>query len=296
MARLKELAIGRGGDSFIFDPEMIEEKPGYNCRNMDAPETVAHIRKMADAIHAGGTAAFPPITIHQEEGKIYVVAGYCRRRAFVLAKQEGAPVKGIMAVANTQNEAERALDLLNSNDGLPLTMMEQAHAVQRLRSFQWEPAEIAKRRGVSVTAIQNLLSLLDVPAEVKQLVTDGKVSASLAVKTVKKEGEGAAETLNKAVEKAKGAGKERATAKHLPKAAKPMSEAIEPEIPVSSEAKEEYKPSPEATEYAQNIGINWEYYGPLLKSAIEAIRDADTPSERSMAIADAVALAQGIKP
>jgi hypothetical protein len=81
MARLKDLAVGRGGDSFIFDPEEIQEKPGYNCRDMSSNETQAHIRRMADAIHAGGTSAFPPITIGQEDGTIYVYAGYCRRHA-----------------------------------------------------------------------------------------------------------------------------------------------------------------------------------------------------------------------
>lgn len=49
MARFKELAIGRVGDSFIFDPETIEEKPGYNVRDMVSVETQAHIRRMADA-------------------------------------------------------------------------------------------------------------------------------------------------------------------------------------------------------------------------------------------------------
>lgn len=61
MARLKEIALGRGGDSFLFDPEAIQEKPGYNVRDMESPETQSHIRRMADSIHAGGTASFPPI-------------------------------------------------------------------------------------------------------------------------------------------------------------------------------------------------------------------------------------------
>lgn len=137
MARLKDLAVGRGGDSFIFDPSQIEEKPGYNVRDMESVETQAHIRRMADAIHASGTTAFPPITIGQEDGVIYVYAGYCRRRAFILAKDEGAPIKGILAIANTQKEDERTLDLLNSNDGLPLTPLEKAKVIQRLVSFQW---------------------------------------------------------------------------------------------------------------------------------------------------------------
>ncbi len=218
MARLKEheACIGRGGDSFLFDPEQIEEKPLYNVRDMESAETQAHIRKMADAIHAGGTAAFPPITIHQEDGKIYVIAGYCRRRAFILAKQEGAPIKGILAIANTQSEADRTLDLLNSNDGLPLTPLEKAKAVKRLIDFQWTAQEIARRRGVSVTAINNLLALLGAPADVMQMVEAGEVSATLAVNTVRQEGALlAGPKLADAVKIAKNSGKDKATAKHV---------------------------------------------------------------------------------
>jgi len=213
MARLKEMAVGRGGDIFLFDPELIEEIPGYNCRDMESHETQDHIRKMADAIHAGGTSAFPPITIGQKDGRIFVYAGYCRRRAFLLAKQEGAPIKGISAVANTQSEEERTLDLLASNDGLPLTSIEKAQVVKRLLSFQWTPAEIAKRRGVTVSAIQNLVALIDAPSEIREMVKNGEVSATQAVKTIREKGETAVEIVSDAVTRAKSAGKKKATQK-----------------------------------------------------------------------------------
>jgi len=218
MARLKEheACVGRGGDSFLFQPEAIKERPGYNVRDMDSPETQAHIRKMADAIHAGGTTAFPPITICQENGEIYVVAGYCRRRAFVLAKEEGAPIKGILAIANTQNEEERTLDLLNSNDGLPLKPLETAKAIKRLTTFGWTAQEIAQRRGVSTTTITNALALLEAPADVVQMVEQGQVSATLAVNTVRQEGSLlAGKTLRDAVKVAEDHGKIKATSKHV---------------------------------------------------------------------------------
>jgi ParB family chromosome partitioning protein len=253
MARLKELAIGRGGDSYVFDPETILERHGYNVRDMESAETQAHIRKMADAIHASGTAAFPPITICQEQGGIYVVAGYCRRRAYILAKQEGAPIKGILAIANTQKEDERTLDLLNSNDGLPLTPLEKAKVVQRLISFQWTSTEIARRRGVSVTAINNLLALLEAPPGVIKLVEQGEVSATLAVTTMRKNGNlFAGDVLKDAVTAAKTAGKQKATAKHIAKA-------------VSKE-------------------INWSILGPKLKQVLMNIVNAVGQAEQTAAI------------
>jgi len=191
MARLKEQAVGRGGDTFFFNPEDIHEIPNYNVRDMDSVETKAHIRSMADAIIAGGTASFPPITVGQIDGKIYVYAGYCRRRAFLLAKQEGAPIKGILAVANTQTDEERTVDLLTSNNGLALTPMEKAQAVKRLVMFSWTPTEIAHRLGVSLSSINNLICLFNSPKEVQKMVSDGEVSATTAISVVRSEKSGA---------------------------------------------------------------------------------------------------------
>lgn len=218
MARLKEMGT-RAGDIIMLDPELIEEKPGYNCRDMSSESTQAYIRQMVDSIHASGTAAFPEITVRQEDGKVFVVRGHCRRRAFVIARQEGAEIKGIRVIADTlKGEAEHVLDLLSSNDGLPLTPMEKAKVIKRLVDFEWTTPEIARRRGVSNQTILNMLALLDAPADVAKLVESGEVSATLALETVKKEGSMfAGEKLRGAVEVAKGKGKIRATAKHIAK-------------------------------------------------------------------------------
>lgn len=188
---------------------------------------------MADAIHAGGTAAFPPITVQQgDDEALYVIAGHCRRRAFVLAMEEGAPIKGIRAVAAVQrSDAELALDLLTSNEGLPLKPLERAKAIQRLVSFSWSVTEIAKRLGVSSTTVTNNLALLDAPAAAVELVEQGKVSATLAVKTIRSEGGMAGvEKLRKGVQRAAESGKGRATGRHVEQAQKPKLARILDEI------------------------------------------------------------------
>lgn len=47
---LRDQAISRGASILIFNPNDIMELPEYNVRNMEAPETIAYIRGMADAI------------------------------------------------------------------------------------------------------------------------------------------------------------------------------------------------------------------------------------------------------
>ena len=219
MARLKEIAVGRGGDALYLDPDMIEEIEGYNSRQMDSEETVAYIRRMADSIKANGTISFPPITVRQIDGKIFVYAGHCRRRAFSLAKKEGADIKGILSlvVNKAMTDSDLILDILTSNDGLPLKPLEKANAVNRLIRCGWSTKEIACKLGWSQSWVNCLVSLLNSPKEVKDMVTNGTVAATTAVDQVKKNGSKATDILTAAVTKAKKSGKTRATQQHIRK-------------------------------------------------------------------------------
>jgi len=251
--RLKDMGT-RAGEIIMLDPEMIEEKPGYNVRDMTSESTTSYIRQMVDSIHASGTAAFPEITVRQEDGKVYVTRGHCRRRAFILARQEGAEIKGIRAIADTiKGDAEHTLDLLNSNDGLPLTPLEKSTAIKRLISFEWTISEIAKRRGCTAQAINNLLALLDAPAPVVGMVERGEVSATLAVETVRSQGALlATDSLKTAVETAKESGKNHASKKHLPKS--PVQKKIT-------------SPAVEPT----SSSIDWNVYGPQLRDTLKTV-------------------------
>lgn len=211
---MKMRDFSRAGEIFLVDPELIEEREGYNIRDLDSPEVQEHIRKMANAIHESGTSNFPPISVQIEGDKMFVVSGHCRRRAHVLAKQEAAPVQGIRVVQSKLNEHERVIDLLTSNDGLPLTQLQKAKVVKRLVDFDWSIAEIAKKMGVTHRVISDLLILLEAPQEIKTLVEDNKISATLAVETMK-EDSNAVQTLNTAVENATKQGKKRATKRHI---------------------------------------------------------------------------------
>lgn len=215
MAQLRDLGVGRGPGTIVFDPEQIEELPGYNTRDMNSEATQTHIRTMADAIKENGNKDFPPITIFQENEKVYVMAGWCRRRAHLLARSEGADIKGILCFnAGKRDPAEMALDVLNSNEGLPLTRLEKALAVKKLLSFMWTREDIAKKKGWSVTTVNDLLALLEAPEEVKTLVKENKVSATEALRQVRQDPVEAPQRIRDAYQKATEAGKPKATKKY----------------------------------------------------------------------------------
>jgi ParB/RepB/Spo0J family partition protein len=272
--RLKDMGT-RAGEIIMLDPEMIEEKPGYNVRNMESEATQAYIRQMVDSIHASGTAAFPEITVHQENGKVYVTRGHCRRRAFIIARNEGAEIKGIRAIASTiKGDAENTLDLINNADGLHLTPLEIATAIKRLISFEWSINEIAKRRGCTPQAIKNALEVADLPAPAAKMVEKGEVSATLAVVTVRKEGTlMGTERLKEGVKTAKEKGKSHATAKHLPKSQ--VQRTKEPTEPLPPRLTEPHK------------DIDWNTRGPQLEKALRKIINADNSTIQQQAIMDA---------
>lgn len=215
---LRDQAISRGASILIFNPNDIVELPEYNVRNMEAPETVAYIRGMADVIKSEGVAAFPPITIRRsEDGVIAVMAGWCRRRAHVLAMEEGADIKGIQCIdAGKKSKEEITLDILTSNSGLPLSAMERAKAVKKLQAFLWSPSDIAKKTGWSISTVNNLIALHDAPDEITKMVQDGEVSATFATEIVKSSSpDEAVKKLKSAVDTAEKAGKKKATKKDL---------------------------------------------------------------------------------
>ena len=207
----------RGPSTVVLDPRIIKESPTDNTRDMDSLDTIAHIREMTDAILSEGNECFPPITVYQEANAVYVMSGWCRRRAHVLAMEEGAPIKGILClVAPRKRPEDIALSILTANDGLPLTAIEKSKAVKRLQSFLWTTADIAKKTGWSISTVQNLISLHDAPDSILQMVKDGEVSATLATKIVKeKSPEEAEKILKSAVDTSKKAGKQKATESDL---------------------------------------------------------------------------------
>ena len=215
---LRDQAISRGASLLIFNPSDICELPEYNVRNMDAPETIAYIRGMADVIKSEGVAAFPPITIRRsEDGVIAVMAGWCRRRAHILAMEEGADIKGIQCIdAGKKSKEEITLDILTSNSGLPLSAMERAKAVKKLQAFLWSPADIAKKTGWSISTVNNLIALHDAPDAIIDMVNSGQVSATLATKIVKEKGaDEAVKELSSAIETSAKAEKKKATQKDM---------------------------------------------------------------------------------
>lgn len=217
MAGIQQLADKRV-DSFLVDPKKLVIIPGWNVRDDSDPLVAEHIRNIADGIKATGIQYIPTLTVYVENDQIIVTDGYCRTKGALLAISEGAdvPYLPVRPEERYADEADRTLSMLKRNEGLPLTPIQQANVVKRLLSLGLSSEEVARRSQKSISHINNMIALLSAPTEVKQMVTEGVISSTLAVSTIRKEGPLiATESLKKAVDNAKSAGKLRATAKHI---------------------------------------------------------------------------------
>jgi ParB family chromosome partitioning protein len=183
-------------DSYPVDPRALKIDPAYNVRDMQDPETIAHVRWLADSIKENGVKV--PLEVRLDCEDIYVVAGHCRHAGTMLAISEGAEIPTVMVIPEPKgtNEVERTLNLITSNSGKPLTPLAVAEVVRRMLAFGWKEEAIAKRLGwKSVASVENAVTLSSAPEDVKAMVRSGAVAASTASKVIKKEGDKAGATL-----------------------------------------------------------------------------------------------------
>lgn len=207
-------------DLWQVEPEQIRLLDGFNVRERNEAFH-AHVRSLADSMKAEGFKQHKPLAgyVAKEDSVdvLYVYDGHCRYEGALLAISEGAEIRHIPVVVSQAgaNIEDLTVELVRSNEGKPLTPIEKAVVCKRLLGYGWQIAEVAKRLGFTAQYVADLLLLLAAPQRVRKMVTDGEVSATLAIASVKKDGPKAAEKLEAAKIRAQAAGKTKVTAKHI---------------------------------------------------------------------------------
>ncbi len=230
--------------------EFLRVIPGFNVRNTDDPEYQAHIRWIADSIKENGFYSHKPMAGYVgkdgDDDVIFLTDGHTRLAAVDIAVAEGAELTTLPVVVSPRGTSleDLTVALYTSNTGRPLTPYETGQLCKRLISFGWTEKQIAERLVLSITQVNNCLDLAAAPMAVRNLVSQGKVAATTAIHTIQAHGSNAASVLEKAVEVATQAGKERATAKHIKAVAKtPQDEAAKASKPEAKPAKKASKAS-----------------------------------------------------
>ncbi|WP_323025757.1 DNA translocase FtsK [Castellaniella sp.] len=197
-------------DLYRVDPRLIEEEEGFNLRDYEDPDVIAHIESFARAYLAGQHV--PPLLLRTSaDGRILVVEGHCRRRGALLAIERGADIKYLDALPFKGNDVERVNVMIKSAEGLKLKPLEIAFGYLRLRRFGHNNVEIGRDQGVTPARVEQLLLLATANSDVHQQVKSGRVAVEAAIEAVRKYGDDAGAFLSGELAKAQAQGKSKVT-------------------------------------------------------------------------------------
>lgn len=194
---------------------------GFNAR-VRTPEYEAHLEALTQSIIENGYYQDKPLAGYvakDENGDnvIFLTEGHTRYEAVGRAIERGTPIETLPVVVKPRGTSmvDLTVALATSNEGRPFTPYEKAVVVKRLVGYGLDVPTIGRRLAMTTKYVNDLLTLVEAPKDVQELVAAGKVSPTLAIQELGKHGAKAAERLKAAVAKAEGSGKGKATAKHL---------------------------------------------------------------------------------
>lgn len=165
----------QAGEAVSIEPSELQNlgieqlQPGqYQPRNIMDKEK---LQELADSILAQGIVQ--PIVVRKLTSQKYeIIAGERRWRAAQLAKLSEVPVL-VKQVSDQQTIAMALIENIQREDLNPL---EEAMALQRLiDEFTLTHAEAAEAVGRSRVAVSNLLRLLELSKQVKNMLNDGLI-------------------------------------------------------------------------------------------------------------------------
>lgn len=222
------LAIGKS-EVLKVPPNNLHVPEDWNVRD-DTPEYQQHIEELAQSIAEVGVKE--PLRAYYKDGKLTVTNGFSRLKAVKIAEEKhGVEIKSVPVLLEDRyaSEADYTLTMLTSNSGRPLTTLEQGKVYKLLMGYGWTEEEIAKKSGINVQTVVRALDFQSSPEHIKDMVRSGKVSATLAINTLR-EAKGntkkAGAILEQAVEQAEVEGKAKATAKHVERVQRTASKAV----------------------------------------------------------------------
>lgn len=181
MSAGKKRGLGRGLDALLGTEESTRTLPLSALKpNRMQPRSLfdeGGLEELAQSIRIQGVVQ-PLIVAPRSDGSYTIIAGERRFRAARLAGLKQVPVV-VRDVADERELLELAL--VENLQRADLNPLEEAEAYQELGArFGLSHEEIGGRVGKSRAAISNALRLLRLPAEVHDLLRDGRLTAGQA--------------------------------------------------------------------------------------------------------------------
>lgn len=264
------------GEAFNVPIDRINVDPDFNVRTKD-DEYQTNVRWIADSIKANGFYRNKPLTgfaAKDATGRDIIVLtdGHTRLDAALLAIEEGWEGKELPMIMKPRGTSmeDLTIELITGNNGKPLRPLEMAMVVKRLMGYGMAIKDIAVRLGYGKTYLENLLDLVAAPKAVRDLVSSGQVSATLAVETIKGHGTKAAKVLEQGAAVAKASGKTKVTKKHVKAATGTPKKKPSPQRELALEAPAALNEAAQKAAFMEKAGDWWkanakgQHYGPVV--------------------------------
>jgi ParB family chromosome partitioning protein len=180
---MKRKALGKGLSALLPDPEpeSAAQEPGGEVAiesldpNPFQPRThmdPAGLAQLAASIRESGLVQ--PILVRAVGDRYQIIAGERRWRAARQAGLGSVPV----AVRDVPDDRLLELALVENIQRQELTPLEEAHAFQRLQEeFHLTQEEVARKVGRDRSTVANIIRLLRLPREIRELLAEGRLDA-----------------------------------------------------------------------------------------------------------------------
>ncbi len=131
----------------------------------------AEIADLCDSIRTHGF--LQPIVVRQVEGQFQIIAGERRFRAAQLANMQSVPIQ----LREVEDREMAELAIVENVQRKDLNALEKAASFQRyLQEYGCTQEELAARVSVDRSTIANLIRLLELPEQVKQMLASGDLT------------------------------------------------------------------------------------------------------------------------
>ena len=185
MAAVKQKGLGRGLGALIDDFSVQEEQGSVSTLPLQKIEPnpnqprkqfdEEHLETLAESIREHGL--LQPLAVRDMGGYYQIIAGERRWRACRLADLQEVPV----VIIEADDKKVMELAMVENLQRQDLNPMEEAEGYYSLiHDFDLSQEQVAERVGKSRPAVANALRLLNLKGELRDLVTEGKLSAGHA--------------------------------------------------------------------------------------------------------------------
>lgn len=157
---------GEDGQQWL---ELSAVDPNPYQPRQDFQET--EIADLCDSIRAHGF--LQPIIVRRVDERFQIIAGERRFRAAQMASWERVPV----LVRDVEDREMAELAIVENVQRKDLNALEKAASFQRyLQEYGCTQEELASRVNIDRSTVANLIRLLELPEDVKQMVAEGKIT------------------------------------------------------------------------------------------------------------------------